>query len=68
MRQIISQRLTQSFTSTPHFYVTVSADMTVIEGVRSELKARSEQVSVTDFLVKAAAARPGRVSRLQQLD
>ncbi len=55
MRQIISERLTRSFTSTPHFYVTVSADMTAIEGVRSELKSRSEQVSVTDFLIKAAA-------------
>ena len=55
MRRVISQRLTASFTSTPHFYVTVSADMTAIETVRSELKARSEQVSVTDFLVKAVA-------------
>ena len=55
MRQIISQRLTQSFTSTPHFYVTVSADMTAIERARSELKARSEQLSVSDFLVKATA-------------
>jgi len=55
MRQVISQRLTASFTSTPHFYLTVSADMTAIETVRSELKARSEQVSVTDFLVKAVA-------------
>ena len=28
MRQIIAQRLTQSFRDTPHFYVTVSVDMT----------------------------------------
>jgi len=54
-RQIISHRLTQSFTSTPHFYVTVSTDITAIEEARSDLKARSEQVSVTDFLVKASA-------------
>ncbi len=55
MRRVISERLTASFTSTPHFYVTVSADMTAIERVRSELEARSRQVSMTDFLVKAAA-------------
>ena len=28
MRQIIAQRLTQSFRDTPHFYVTVAVDMT----------------------------------------
>jgi len=55
MRQIISQRLTRSFTSTPHFYVTVSADMTAVEQVRSRMKASSQQVSVTDFLVRASA-------------
>ncbi len=55
MRRLISERLTASFTSTPHFYVTVSADMTAIERVRSALKAKSKPVSVTDFLVKAAA-------------
>ncbi|MFB3904119.1 MAG: dihydrolipoamide acetyltransferase family protein [Acidobacteriota bacterium] len=55
MRQIISQRLTSSFTSTPHFYVTVSVDMTSVEKNRSDLKARSKRVSVTDFVVKAAA-------------
>jgi len=55
MRRVISQRLTASFTSTPHFYVTVSADMTALEKMRSKLKAKSQQVSVTDFLVKAAA-------------
>jgi pyruvate dehydrogenase E2 component (dihydrolipoamide acetyltransferase) len=55
MRQVIGERLTASFTSTPHFYVMVSADMTAIEKARAELKTRSKQVSVTDFVLKAVA-------------
>jgi pyruvate dehydrogenase E2 component (dihydrolipoamide acetyltransferase) len=55
IRQIIGERLTRSFTSVPHFYVTVAVDMTAVEKIRADLKARSVQISVTDFLVKAAA-------------
>ena len=38
MRQVIANRLTQSFTTTPHFYVTVSVDMTDLLAYRQELK------------------------------
>jgi pyruvate dehydrogenase E2 component (dihydrolipoamide acetyltransferase) len=50
MRQIIAQRLTQSFRDTPHFYVTVSADMTGLAAYRQELKAAGAPYSLTDFI------------------
>ena len=55
IRQVIAQRLTQSFTSTPHFFVTVSADLTELESFRSELKAQGVSYTITDFILKAAA-------------
>jgi pyruvate dehydrogenase E2 component (dihydrolipoamide acetyltransferase) len=55
MRQVIAQRLTRSFTSTPHFFVTVSVDMTDLETLRSELKALGRAYTVTDFILKAVA-------------
>lgn len=53
MRQVIAQRLTQSFTSVPHFFVTVSADLTDLMAFREELKNRGEKYSVTDFIMEA---------------
>jgi pyruvate dehydrogenase E2 component (dihydrolipoamide acetyltransferase) len=50
MRQIIAQRLTQSFRDTPHFYVTVSVDMTALEARRQLLKASGALYSITDFI------------------
>ena len=50
MRQVIAQRLTQSFRDTPHFYVTVSVDMTALEALRQELKAVGAPYSITDFI------------------
>ncbi|MDO9541951.1 MAG: E3 binding domain-containing protein, partial [Kiritimatiellia bacterium] len=38
IRQIIAQRLTKSFSSTPHFYVTVAIDMTNLLEFRKKLK------------------------------
>jgi pyruvate dehydrogenase E2 component (dihydrolipoamide acetyltransferase) len=55
MRQVIAQRMTQSFASTPHFFVTVSADLTELEALRAELKARGGYYTITDFILKAAA-------------
>jgi len=55
MRQVIAERLTQSFASTPHFFVTVSVDMTDLEVFRSELKAQGALYSITDFILKAVA-------------
>ena len=54
MRQIIAQRLTRSFTSAPHFFVTVSADVTELDAYRAELKAQGVSYTITDFILKAA--------------
>jgi pyruvate dehydrogenase E2 component (dihydrolipoamide acetyltransferase) len=55
MRQIIAERLTDSFTHAPHFFLTVSADVTELEALRSNLKAQGTPYTLTDFIVKAAA-------------
>jgi pyruvate dehydrogenase E2 component (dihydrolipoamide acetyltransferase) len=55
MRQIIAQRLTESYTHAPHFFVTVAADVTELEALRAELKAQGTPYTLTDFIVKAAA-------------
>ncbi len=55
MRQIIAQRLTESYTHAPHFFVTVSVDVTELESLRAELKAAGTPYTLTDFIVKAAA-------------
>ena len=55
MRQIIAQRLTESYTHAPHFFVTVSADVTELESLRAELKAQGTPYTLTDFILKAAA-------------
>jgi pyruvate dehydrogenase E2 component (dihydrolipoamide acetyltransferase) len=55
MRQVIAARLTESFTTTPHFFLTVAVDMTELVNLRSELKARAASYTVTDFIAKAVA-------------
>jgi pyruvate dehydrogenase E2 component (dihydrolipoamide acetyltransferase) len=55
MRQIIAQRLTESYTHAPHFFVTVAADVTELESLRADLKAQGTPYTLTDFVVKAAA-------------
>ena len=55
MRRIIAERLTQSFTSTPHFTITVSVDVTRLLAVRQELKIAGHSLSVTDFVLEAVA-------------
>jgi pyruvate dehydrogenase E2 component (dihydrolipoamide acetyltransferase) len=52
---VIASRLTESFTTTPHFFVTVAVDMTELVNFRSELKARGASYTVTDFILKAVA-------------
>ena len=54
MRQVIAQRLTQSFRDTPHFYVTVAVDMTALIAYRGQLKAAGAPYTVTDFIAEAA--------------
>lgn len=54
IRQVIAQRLTQSFRDTPHFYVTVEVDMTDLVAFRAQLKAAGIAYTVTDFIAEAA--------------
>ncbi|MEK7676037.1 MAG: dihydrolipoamide acetyltransferase family protein [Verrucomicrobiota bacterium] len=53
MRQIIAQRLTQSIVTQPHFYCTVSVDMTDLIAYRTQLKAAGAPYTVTDFISQA---------------
>jgi len=53
MRQVIAKRLTESFTGTPHFYVTVAADMTGLLAYRQDLKNLGQSYTVTDFILEA---------------
>lgn len=57
MRQVIAQRLTQSFRDTPHFYVTISVDMTELLAYRNELKAAGAPYTVTDFIAQAVVMK-----------
>jgi len=54
IRQVIAQRLTQSFRDTPHFYVTVSVDMTHLLAYRGQLKSAGAPHTITDFIAQAA--------------
>ena len=53
MRQVIARRLTESFAGTPHFYVTVSVDMTDLLAYRQELKNMGRSYKVTDFILES---------------
>lgn len=55
MRKIIAERLTKSKQTIPHFYVTVSVDMTDLLAYRRELKADGIAYGVNAFIIKAVA-------------
>jgi pyruvate dehydrogenase E2 component (dihydrolipoamide acetyltransferase) len=55
MRRIIGERLTLSATTVPQFTVTVAVDVTRLLALRTEQKAAGNALTVTDFIVSAAA-------------
>ncbi len=55
VRRVIADRLTASWTSTPHFTVTVAVDVTAVLALRAELKAAGTNLTVTDFVLAATA-------------
>ena len=55
MRRVIAERLTTSWTTTPHFTVTVAVDMTNLLALRGELKTAGTSLTVTDFVLAATA-------------
>ncbi len=62
MRQVIARRLQQSKQTIPHFYVTVTVDMTDATERRKEINAKGDKdskVSMNDMVVKAAAVALG---------
>ena len=64
LRGAIARRMTQSFTTTPHFYLEAEADVASMLEMRSKineiLKKDNESVSINDILVKIAATALAR--------
>jgi pyruvate dehydrogenase E2 component (dihydrolipoamide acetyltransferase) len=57
MRRAIAQRLTESKTSVPHFYVTAHVRADRLLSLRQEINAGApRKISLNDFVVKAVAA------------
>lgn len=55
MRQVIADRLTRSYRTAPHYFITVSVDVTDLIEFRTELKAQEKSYTITDFILKAVA-------------
>jgi pyruvate dehydrogenase E2 component (dihydrolipoamide acetyltransferase) len=67
MRKIIARRLQQSKQTIPHFYVTVTVDMTAAIHQRKELNTKVDKdskVSMNDMVVKAAAVALGELPQV----
>ncbi len=64
MRRTIAQRLTEAKRTIPHFYLNADIAMDALIALRAQINAErpdSGRLSITDFLVKAAAAAFDRV-------
>ncbi|MBO7146508.1 MAG: 2-oxo acid dehydrogenase subunit E2 [Lentisphaeria bacterium] len=55
MRKVIARRLHESKMVMPHFYVTVSIDMSAVKAKRAQLKKDNINISVNVFIAKAVA-------------
>lgn len=55
MRRVIAERMTRSATEIPQFTVTVAVDATRLLKLRNAMKAGGSQVTITDFVMVAAA-------------
>jgi pyruvate dehydrogenase E2 component (dihydrolipoamide acetyltransferase) len=64
MRRVIAQRLTESYRTAPHFFVTIPVDMTQVKRARAEMAESPFQPSVTDYLVEAVAQALGEYPRV----
>ncbi|MFW6413907.1 MAG: dihydrolipoamide acetyltransferase family protein [Verrucomicrobiota bacterium] len=53
MRRVIAARLTESFNTAPHFFVSVEVDMTDLLSFREKKKEQGQKFSVTDFIMEA---------------
>ena len=68
MRKTIAERLLQSKTTIPHFYLHTEVDAAALTKLRAEINAAGEKdgtkVSVNDFILKATAAAIARVPKV----
>ncbi len=68
MRKTIAERLLQSKTTIPHFYLHTEVDAAALTKLRAEINAAGEKdgtkVSVNDFILKATAAAIDRVPKV----
>ncbi len=55
MRKVIGQRLQESKTFIPHFYVTYEIDVQPLADLRKQLQSAAIKLSVNDFVVKATS-------------
>ncbi|HRU02218.1 MAG TPA: 2-oxo acid dehydrogenase subunit E2, partial [Victivallales bacterium] len=55
IRKIIAKRLSESKRNIPHFYVTVSVDLTDLINLRKKLKDEGLTLSINDFIIKATS-------------
>ena len=57
MRRVIAERMTESKTTVPHFYLTVDCEIDELMKVRAELNARiaPDKISVNDIVIRACA-------------
>lgn len=55
MRKVIGQRLQESKSFIPHFYVTQTIDAEPLAAIREQLKNQEIKVSINDFIVKGCA-------------
>ncbi|MEH6576954.1 MAG: pyruvate dehydrogenase complex dihydrolipoamide acetyltransferase [Amphritea sp.] len=61
MRKIIAERLVQSKSEIPHFYLTVECEIDALQGLRQQLNSETPQgddsfkLTVNDFVIKASA-------------
>jgi pyruvate dehydrogenase E2 component (dihydrolipoamide acetyltransferase) len=55
MRKTISQRLQESKSFIPHFYITQTVDIEPLVVLREQLKNQQMKISINDFIVKACA-------------
>lgn len=61
IRKVIAQRMTESFQTIPHFYLSIEVEMTALQELRERIKEEMEKrlnirITMTDLLVKVTAS------------
>jgi pyruvate dehydrogenase E2 component (dihydrolipoamide acetyltransferase) len=65
MRRIVAERMTESKTTAPHFYLTVEVDMANVIALRKRLNEENNaRVAYNDIVIKACADAFGSVPRM----